>query len=210
MHSVQHMRKFVTPRELKAQFDEQITGISNPDFIRKPQNQHLKDCWCAIHFGIGYERHVAPCALWVNPEQNSDTDFVLSTNRGEFLFQTTLSDIPERKMGGDYKVAADGKLPVRHYEPSRGSCDGPKWIAEAVQKKVSVNYAAASNLNLLVYANFPTNGLDYRSVSVALQPFSNCFASIWLVTNHHICSIISPSLLGELPSLSLINGPDDE
>lgn len=201
------MRKFVTPHELKAQLDAIAADVSVSDFIRKPQNQHLRDFWCAVHFGIGYEQHVAPCALWVNPEQNSDTDFVLNTDRGEFMFQATLSDIPERKMGDDYKAAEDGKLPVRPYEPERGSCDGPRWIADAVQKKVAINYAAASVLNLLVYANFPTNGLDYDSVCVALRPFSNCFASIWVVTSHQICSVISTPSLRELPELSLINGP---
>jgi hypothetical protein len=198
------MGKFITPRELKEQLENRAEGLPPCDFIRKPGSQVLKDTWCAAHFGIGYERHVYPCELWVNPEQNSDTDFVLKTEHGEFPFQTTLADVPERRMTDDYKPGPDGEFPVRNYEPGRGTLEGIDWISDAVQKKVAVNYSTAHELNLLIYANFPTNGLDYQSLCMKLHKYSGQFASIWVVTNHQICSVMSFLTLGEISEFRLI------
>jgi len=107
-------------------------------------------------------------------------------------------------MGDDHKPGNDGNFPVRPYEPDRGSMEGPSWIASAVQRKVAVNYAAARDLNLLVYANFSTNGLNYQSVLVALRDYFLRFASIWVVTNHQVCSVTSCAQLEEIPELRLI------
>lgn len=198
------MRTFITPLKLKAQLEDVASKLPPGHFVRKPKHQALQDTWCAAHFGLGYERHVRTCTLWVNPQQNSDTDFVFKTRYGEFPFQTTLSDVPERKMTGDHKPGPDGKFPVRPYEPGRGTLEGPIWIGDAVRRKVATNYSAARELNLLVYANFPTNGLDYESVCTKLREYSGQFASVWIVTNHQICSVMSFPALGQNPELRLI------
>jgi hypothetical protein len=103
----------------------------------------------------------------------------------------------------------DGKFPVRPYEPGRGTVEGPKWIADAVCKKVEAKYSSARDLNLLVYANFPTNGLDYTSVCTSLSKFAGQFASIWIVTNHLICSVMSFPALGEISDLRMIYDPQE-
>ncbi len=198
------MRMFVTPRELKAQLEQAAATLPPGHFIRKPENQHLKDIWSAVHFGLGYQRHVRPCLLWVNTEQNSDTDFVLKTEHREFPFQTTLSDVPERRMSDDHKPGPDGRLTGQPYHPERGSREGPKWIADAVRKKVEAKYSAAHDLNLLVYANFPTNGLHYESVRTVVDEFAGQFGSIWVVTNHLICSLMSFPGLGTISGLRMI------
>jgi hypothetical protein len=198
------MRMFLTPRDLKAQLEQAAATLAPGHFIRKPENQHLKDIWSAAHFGLGYQRHVRPCALWVNPEQNSDTDFVLKTENGEFSFQTTLSDVPERRMSDDHRPGPDGRFPGRPYHPDRGTHEGPGWIADAVRKKLDVKYSAARDLNLLVYANFPTNGLDHESVRDAATEFAGQFASIWVITNNLVCSLMSFPALGEIPGLRMI------
>jgi hypothetical protein len=198
------MPTFVTPRDLKAQLEQAATKLLPGHFIRKPENQRLKEVWSAAHFGLGYQRHVRPCTLWVNPEQDSDTDFVLKTECGEFLFQTTLSDVPGRRMSDDHKPGPDGRFPGQPYHPDRGSREGPQWIAEAVRKKIEAKYSAAIDLNLLIYANFPTNGLDYESVRAAVSEFAGEFASTWVVTNHLICSLVSFPALGEISGLRMI------
>jgi len=142
--------------------------------------------------------------LWANPEQNSDTDFILKTDCGEFPFQTTLSDVPGRRMSGDHKPGSDGRFPGRPYHPGRGSLEGPGWVAGAVRNKIEAKYSAAVGLNLLVYANFPTNGLAYESLRAAVSEFAGAFASIWVVTNHQICSLMSFPLLGEVRELRMI------
>lgn len=198
------MHTFLTPRDLKTQLEQAAAALPPGHFVRKPENQHLKETWCAAHFGLGYERHVHSCTLWVNPQQSSDTDFVLKTEDGEFPFQTTLSDVPDRRMTDDHKPGPDGRFPGRPYEPGRGTIEGPGWIADAVRKKVAANYSAARELNLLVYANFPTNGLDYGLICTSLPEVSNNFASIWVVTNHQICSVTSFPSLGAIPELRMI------
>jgi hypothetical protein len=203
------MRKFLTPRELKAQLEDAAEGLPPGHFIRKPQYQQLKESWCAAHFGLGYQRHVAPCAVWVNSAQASDTDFVLQVNDNEFAFQTTLADVPERRMGDDHKPGADGRFPSRPYEPSRGSVEGPAWIADAVRKKVESNYAGSENLNVLVYANFPSDGLDYAATCARVDEVASPFASIWIVTNHQICSVKSFSGLGAVGELRMIYDTDE-
>jgi hypothetical protein len=150
------MRTFLTPRDLKANLEREAETLPAGHFVRKPQYQHMRETWCAAHFGLGYEKHVESCQVWVNPEQDSDTDFILKTVAGEFPFQTTLSDIPGRRMSDDHKPDPDGRFPGRAYEPDRGSLEGPSWIADAVEKKMAANYVAVRDLNLLIYANFPT------------------------------------------------------
>jgi hypothetical protein len=198
------MRTFVTPGQLKAQLEKAADALPLGAFIRDPRNQYLKDTWCAAHFGLGYEQHIAPCMIWVNAEQNSETDFVFKVGNKEFSFQTTLSDVPGRRMGDEHKVDPSHSCLTRPYEPGRGSVEGPQWIASAVRRKVATNYSTASQLNLLVYANFETNGLDYNAVRQRAQPLFGAFASIWLITNHQICSISPSSTLGELTAMHSI------
>jgi hypothetical protein len=195
------MRRFVEPGQLKAELEEVAASLPAGAFIRDPKCQHLKEIWCAAHFGRGYARNVALCTVWVNAEQNTDTDFVLKVGNSEFPFQTTLSDVPGRRMGDDHKPDPTDSLRTRPYEPGRGSAEGPTWIAAAVRRKVEANYSTASKLNLLVYGNFDTNGLDYAAIRRNVEPVAGGFESIWLITNHQICSIVSTSELGEVAEL---------
>ncbi len=201
--------RFVEPAQLKAELEKVAAGLPAGAFIRDPKCQHLKEIWCAAHFGRGYERNVTSCTMWVNTEQNSDTDFILKVGDREFPFQTTLSDIPERRMGDDHKPDPSGSLQTRSYEPGRGTAEGPMWIAEAVRRKIDANYSAASKLNLLVYANFDTNGLDYAAIRRHVERVGGGFRSIWVVTNHQVCSIVSAADLGEVAELRPVCDPID-
>ena len=203
------MRTFLLPRELKARLEATAETLPPGDFIRKPQHQALKDTWCAAHFGIGYERHVAPCTIWVNDEQNSDTDYILHIASGCFPFQATLADVPDRRMSNDHKPGPDGRFAMQPYEPDRGEIEGPDWIARAVKNKIAAHYSAAKTLNLLVYANFSAARLNYLTVKERLNQYLGKFASIWVVTNHQICSIASFPALGEIPELRLIYDPQE-
>ena len=142
--------------------------------------------------------------VWVNTEQNSDTDFVLKVGHGEFAFQTTICDVPERRMGEDHKSDPAGSPRTRPYHPGRGSAEGPMWIAAAVRRKANANYSAASKLNLLVYANFPTNGLEYEVIRHEVAALAHPFASVWIVTNHQICSVGTATPCGSLEGLHFI------
>jgi hypothetical protein len=197
-------RTFVTPTELKDQLETEAAGIPPGEFITNPKYQHLKDVWCAAHFGIGYKRHVSPCTLWVNPEQNSDVDFAIKTKRGEFEFQTIIADVPGRRMSDEHRPLANGASRITPYEPGRGSMEGPKWIASAVQKKIGKKYSAQTTLNLLVYANFSADELRYNAVRDEVKQVTSRFASTWVVTNHLIFTVCSTEALGTLENMRLI------
>lgn len=203
------MSDFYKPKELESVFEEQAGNMSPSDFIRKPQHKNLKEMWCAIQFGLGYEKFVAPCWIKVNLEENSDTDFVLKVKAGEFPFQTTIADVPERRMTDDYKPQPDGTLPARPYEPERGRIEGPKWIAEAVKAKIQKRYSNAKKLNLLIYANFSAHNLDYQAICNAVREYKDEFSSIWIITNHQICSVKVVSELGEIRRFRTIYTPEN-
>jgi hypothetical protein len=203
------MTEFLRPRELKARLEESAAALPTGAFIRDPRQQHLKDIWCAAHFGIGYERHVEPCSVWVNTEQNSDTDFVLRIKKGDFPFQATLADVPGRKMGDEHRLSRDAAPRPLPYQPGRGSAEGPEWIKAAICRKRTVRYSGASALNLLVYANFSTNGLDDDAVRRVAEEPAGAFASVWVVTNHQIFSVGQSGSCGRLHGLHLIYDPDE-
>jgi len=182
------MSDFNTPEKLKVLFEAQSENISTSDFIRKPQHKHLKEIWCALQFGLGYEKHVAPCWIAVNKEENSDTDFILKTESCQFPFQTTIADMPGRRMGDEYKQTQTDSLPNM---PSQigGLIEGPQWILNAVVGKIEKKYSALHTLNLLVYANFSSFELGYIDTVNALEKHSGKFSSVWIITNSQICSI---------------------
>ena len=200
---------FHPPKELKALLETQAENVSSSDFIRKPQHKPLKETWCAIQFGLGYEKHIAACWLRLNAEENSDTDFVLKTRTGQFLFQTTIADVPGRRMGEDHKPGPDGSLPTRPYEPERGRIEGPKWIADAVKEKVEKKYSNSRDLNLLVYANFTAQQMDYQAVCDEVEEYKSNFLSIWVITNHQICSLTTTPELGEIRHFANVYDPEE-
>jgi hypothetical protein len=203
------MSKFHKPKELELTFDAKAGSIPDSKFIRVPRHKELKEMWCAVRFGLGYEKFVGPCSISVDIEENSDTDFVVKTDAGEFPFQTRIADVPERRMGDDYKPETDSILSTRPYEPERGHIEGPEWIAAAVKGKVLKRYSTAKNLNLLIYANFSAHDLDYKAVCDAVREYKDEFASIWIITNHQICSLTASSGLGEIREFCAIYTPEE-
>jgi len=203
------MGQFYTPKELEAIFEEKAKDISPSEFIRKPQNKKLKEIWCAVHFGLGYQKYLGECSICVDLEENSDADFLLKTAAGEFIFQTTIADVPERRMGDDYRTEPNGSRPTRPYEPERGRIEGPSWIAAAVKEKIMKRYSSAKNLNLLIYANFSAHSLAHITICDAVKEYKEEFASIWVITNHQICSLIINTELGEIPALVPIFSPEE-
>lgn len=203
------MGKFYTPKKLESIFEAKAKSISPSEIIRKPQHKELKEMWCAARFGLGYAKFVGPCLVSVDLEESSDADFVLKTDAGKYPFQTSIADVPERRMGDDYKPEPDGTLPVRAYEPERGRIEGPEWIADAIKKKIKKRYSTARNLNLLIYANFSTHDLDYVSVCAIVREYKDYFASIWVITNHQVCSLTTSIGLGEIRGFSAIYSPEE-
>jgi hypothetical protein len=145
---------------------------------------------------------VAQCWISVNKEQNSDTDFFLKTKEGLFPFQTTIADVPNRRMGDEYKPTSNG---VSRPSTLGGRIESNKWISDAVKGKIDKNYSTSRKLNLLVYATFSSYELNYQKVSDALQKYLGVFSSIWIITNNQICSVYTEPELGEIKYFQNIN-----
>lgn len=187
---------FFTPEELIFSYEAQRDDIKISELIRKPEYKCLKEMYCASLFGLGYKKYVAPCFIRINMEENSDTDFFLKTKASLFSFQTTISDVPTRRMGDDYKTVRTIHVPEEDEEKCR--IEGPKWIANTIGDKAKKRYSAAHDLNLLVYVNFKSDGLDYQTICNQVHEYMSEFSSIWIITWHQICSIKTNLLLGQI------------
>ena len=179
--------------------EKEMEPIPNDQLFNDPRHQKLKERWCAGMFGDGYSKFVGPCEVGVNDAPyREDIDIFLKVRDREWEFQLAEVQEPGRRRGLEYRHLATEKLRSIPYEPERGKLEGPLWLAEGVKKKVEKNYSRSKNMNLLLYANFPARELEHSELMERLQPFSDDFASLWIVTSMHLCSIFSPRDLGEV------------
>ncbi len=116
---------------------------------------------------------------------------------------------PERRRGAEYKAQARGERGGFGNDPDRGHIEGPKWIADGIAQKVGKNYAGATDLHLLVYANFNGYQLQHADVVAAALPHLPAFASVWVVTNLWLGTISSADDIGRTPGWCIIFTPED-
>jgi hypothetical protein len=132
------------------------------------------------------------------PEAPSDADFHIRTQVGAFPFQTTEVQRSGRRRGAEYRQPPT----LTPYRPAAEGGDGPRWIRGVVQKKVDKRYATAKRLNLLVYADFAVEQLEWASVARELECFRGEFASIWVITYNALGTVFSTPELGCVGSCS--------
>ncbi len=174
--------------------------IPNEKLFRDPRYQKLREQWCAGMLGVGYQKFVSKCEVGLNETSaRLDADFFLKTSNQTYAFQITEVQTPGRKRGDEYKGFATGSIKSIPYEPEKGRIEGPTWLKEGIEKKMRKKYAESSKLNLLVYANFNATKLEYNQLKLTCAKNEHNFASIWINTSTHICSIYSDSSLGEIP-----------
>jgi hypothetical protein len=187
------------PREILGGAETEMEPIPNEELFNSPQYQKLKERWCAGMFGVGYSMFVGQCEVAVNASSyREDVDIFLRAKDREWEFQLAEVQEPGRQRGREYAQFADGKVRTLPYEPERGRIEGPKWLAEGVRKKKEKNYSGSKDMQLLLYANFPAQELEHSEIIKALEQFKSDFASIWVVTSMHVCSIFSPQELGQI------------
>jgi hypothetical protein len=191
---------FIAPAEMLAQAESEMEGIPNEYLFNDPAHQKLKERWCAGMFGVGYGKHVATCQVAVNEDRyREDVDFFLRAREANWEFQLAEVQEPGRRRGHEYRqIAKDGPR-LFPYEPSRGRQEGPQWLADAAQKKASKRYASSRTLNLLLYANFQAGELQHSDIVASLSRYQVQFASLWVVTSLHVCSVFSDPGLGSVP-----------
>jgi hypothetical protein len=187
-----------------------MDGISSEELFNAPEHQKLRERWCAAMFGIGYSTHATACQVAVNEDRyREDVDFFVRAADLEWTFQLTEVQQPDRRRGQEYREMADGGIHLLPYRPSRGSQEGPDWLASAVDRKAAKHYAASDAMNLVVYANFDAAGLEFSILQARLAKYSSHFASLWIVTSLHLCSVFSTSSLGSIAGWGVIRDVRD-
>jgi hypothetical protein len=162
--------------------------------------QKMRERWCTGVFGIGYGRHIRPCRVAVNDTRSrEDADFFLEVGDQRFPFQSAECQDPGRRRGDEYRRFATGAPTSMRYEPEKGRTEGPSWIATTIANKIARNYSRVSDLRLLVYANFNAHQLELNDIRIRTRPHEGRFASVWIITNMHLCAVESDAALGGLP-----------
>jgi hypothetical protein len=176
-----------------------MAGIPNDRLFNDSQYAKVREQWCAGMLGIGYEKHVATCRVGVNESsERLDADLFLEAVGKEFPFQLVEVMEPDRKRGAEYKGQVAGTLRGFGFDPEAGRLEGPRWIAARIAEKTNKRYARSSDLNLLVYANFPAHQLAHDAVIEATRPHFGYFASLWVITNLWLGSLQVANELGRI------------
>lgn len=96
-------------------------------FYNKPMYRKVMEFWCAAQFARGYEKHVAPCAVWVHDgDAQTYFDFQLETKEQRQDFQLTEVLLPGRKRGDEYRTGGP-KTRTTVADWDRGEKDGGRW-----------------------------------------------------------------------------------
>lgn len=170
-----------------------------------PKYRVLFEQWCAGSFGSGYARFVARCEIAVNDQRTrGDADFFLRAGGLTFPFQMVEAMEDGRRRSDEYR-----KPGLTPYQPERGATEGPGWLETAVQGKLKKRYAGASNLHLLVYANFTAQNLQFADVARRLERFHDEFASVWVMAFNVMGSVFSTEELGSINGWATLRTPQD-
>lgn len=189
--------KFASPELLFSAAESEMAGIESEELFNDPKHQHLLDRWCAGSFGVAYAFNVQECQVAMQPlERADDVDFHLRNQFDTFRFQTVEVQRPDRRRGLEFRQL-QGLAP---YRPATEGAGGTDWIRAAVEKKVAKRYATARNLNLLIYANFTTEQLEFPVIVGELSDLAQQFSSVWVMTYNAIGSVSTSSQLGAVGS----------
>jgi hypothetical protein len=189
-----HVRlRFIDPEAMLSAAEAEMGEIASEELFNNPRHQPLLDRWCAGSFAVAYALHLQKCRVAMEPpEAPSDADFHLRIDVGVIPFQTAEVQRPGRRRGEEYRQ----RPTLTPYRPAADGADGPGWIRGAVQKKADKHYSTARHLNLLVYADFTTEQLEWASVARELVPFRDEFASLWVITYNALGTVFSTPEIG--------------
>lgn len=177
--------------------EAEMEGIPSKELFNSPRHQYLLDRWSAGSFAVAYALHVQQCRVAMEPlEAPSDVDFHLRAAEHTFPFQTVEVQKPGRRRGLEYRQPPT----LAPYRPAAEGAEGPRWLGDGLQKKLDKHYSTAKQLNLLVYADFTTEQLEWANVAHELDQFSSQFASLWVITYNVVGSVFSTSELGSVGS----------
>ena len=176
------------PNELLERYRAIREATATETFFRDPAHKKTQEMWCAAHFSRGYEKHYGECFVLISDtDEQTESDFELEMNGASHSFQITELMQPGRRRGDEYRWGESGKSILEDWSP--GTTNGPTWVREAIERKVRKRYAAAGDLNLLVYLNFPAYEQRFDRIAEECNEAARHFASVWLLNGNAICCI---------------------
>lgn len=183
-----------TPDELLAKYREIRESVGPQEFFTAPKHKKTQEFWCAAHFGRHYAHGIGSCHILIEDhDEQSDADFQFEAAGGLHPFQITEVQAPGRRRGDEYKKEASTKATLEDW--SDGTENGPRWIREAIEKKLTRYGGRVSHLNLLVYLNFPAYDQQYVDIRETCASVSSPFASVWLLNGNAAACIWSQTAL---------------
>jgi len=200
---------FELPQALLAKAKVEMAAIPNERLFNSSEYEKSREKWCAAMLGLGYEKAIRRCRVAANEsEQRKDVDLYLEAAGREYPFQLVEVMEPGRKRGAEYKGQASRGLRGFGSDPGDARTNGPRWIADRIAQKIGKRYAGASDLNLLVYANFTAHQLQHAEVLSAARPHLSAFASVWVVTSLWLGSLSVRNDLGRIDGWCIIFTPE--
>jgi hypothetical protein len=184
---------FRDPSELLVEVERAMDAVPLAKFFSDSAYKPLREAWCAAMLGMGIEKAGVECLVSVAAEEATDCDFFVRIDGEEHAFQS-IEALREKRRRGD-ELKSDQP---RAYKPAAGRLRGPQWVYDALQRKIQKNYSRARELGLLVYANFDAENLQFDSIDAACRELANPFASTYVVTSTHLCSLKSHAPLPDL------------
>jgi hypothetical protein len=126
-------------------------------------------------------------------DEQSDADFKLEAAGTIHPFQITEIQAPGRRRGDEYKQEPLIKVTVEDW--TDGTENGARWTRDAIEKKLNRYGGQVSNLNLLVYLNFPAYDQKYYDIRETCADVCLPFASVWLLNGNATACVWSQSTL---------------
>lgn len=176
------------PDELLEKYQAIRVRATDQEFFRAPKHKKTQEMWCAAHFARGYEKHFAPCFVYIaESDEQTEADFDLEIAGVRYPFQITELMEPGRRRGDEYRAGPSGKTTLEDW--TEGTEKGAAWVREAIERKVQKHYSSAFQLNLLVYLNFRAYEQQFNMIKAECEAAAQHFAAVWLLNGNAICCI---------------------
>jgi hypothetical protein len=192
------------PVELLAEVERSMESIPLAEFFGSSAYKVIREEWCAAMFGVGLQKVDVDCQVAINDVEATPCDFYVRIGPEELGFQNVEAMRKGRRRGDEYKSEEP-----RPYRPQEGRKNGPGWVRAAIEHKIRKRYARAEDLHLLVYANLDAPGLEYDAMLEETADLLEAFASTWVITSTHICSLKSSPLLPSMKGWSEVRQRND-
>ena len=187
--------KSYSPDELYAKFRRIHDAAGPKRFFNSPEHKKTQELWCAAQFGRAFLANLGPCSLLISDQdEQTDADFHLEVAGILHPFQITEVQIPNRRRGDEYRSENVKGATLESWDS--GTVQGTVWVREAIQKKYDRYGRSVSELNLLVYVNFPAYEHDYEELCRVAGDSAKEFASVWLLNGNGVCCVSGSKTLG--------------